>query len=72
MIVTTLKAGGREFSGLSSALMTPDEIREWERDMVAETDEITAVDRSTGERYRYVRGEWVEVPQQTNEAQTAA
>lgn len=72
MIVTKLIAGGEEFSALSTTLMTPDEIREWERDMVYETEQITAQNKDTGERYRFLHGDWVEMPKQTPRISTAA
>ena len=62
MIVTTLTSSdGLEFKARSEALLTAEEIREWERDITWDTEELVAFDESSGERFSYTNGEWIKV-----------
>jgi hypothetical protein len=62
MIVTTLTSSdGLKFKARSEALLTADEIREWERDIAWDTEELVALDETSGEYFTYTHGEWIKV-----------
>lgn len=59
MIITTLKTRTLTFNAESPELLTTERILEWEEDIPFETEELTAIDKQSGDRFEYVDGKWV-------------